>query len=224
MVWAKKRFEVLKRDWFRCMYCWKNGKDVTLEIDHILPKSKGWLDTLDNLTTSCRECNMGKWKTRLDEKITYKMKISDAIYELIMYLYREWNKLNLWTICPKTKVLLSLGIKESMGWDMFCQFLEDYPKEKGISIGTLDERKKKFELWTDYCDIILASMIIYEKKKINEILEEISNDALWEISKNEERFNYRLNYRLTLWAEEYLVKNKKVLYKLSFYPDIFNYD
>ena len=55
-----KRFQVLKRDNFKCQYCGKTAKETTLEVDHIIPKSKGGSDELDNLITSCIECNRGK--------------------------------------------------------------------------------------------------------------------------------------------------------------------
>lgn len=59
----KLRFEVFKRDGFRCQYCGrspKNDETVVLHLDHIHPKSKGGATTKDNLITSCLECNIGK--------------------------------------------------------------------------------------------------------------------------------------------------------------------
>lgn len=57
------RFQVLMRDGFRCQYCGrspKNDENVVLEVDHVMPKSKGGGDSFDNLVTACRECNQGK--------------------------------------------------------------------------------------------------------------------------------------------------------------------
>lgn len=60
------RFEVFKRDGFRCQYCGKTPPDVTLEVDHIHPKSKGGQDEINNLITSCFDCNRGKRNIVLD--------------------------------------------------------------------------------------------------------------------------------------------------------------
>lgn len=60
MVTKKIRFEVFKRDGFRCGYCGKSPPSVTLEIDHIHPKSKKGKDDINNLITSCFDCNRGK--------------------------------------------------------------------------------------------------------------------------------------------------------------------
>lgn len=54
------RWKVLVRDNFTCQYCGAKAPEVHLEVDHLIPKSKGGSDTIDNLITSCWECNRGK--------------------------------------------------------------------------------------------------------------------------------------------------------------------
>lgn len=54
------RFEVFKRDAFRCQYCGRSAPDVILEVDHIVPVAEGGKDDMLNLVTSCRDCNRGK--------------------------------------------------------------------------------------------------------------------------------------------------------------------
>lgn len=55
------RFDVLSRDGFRCQYCGVSVEEgALLHVDHRFPKSKGGLDTLENLVTACIDCNLGK--------------------------------------------------------------------------------------------------------------------------------------------------------------------
>jgi rubredoxin len=55
------RFEILKRDGYRCQMCGVTAKDgATLEIDHIYPISKGGTNDPSNLQVLCRDCNAGK--------------------------------------------------------------------------------------------------------------------------------------------------------------------
>jgi 5-methylcytosine-specific restriction endonuclease McrA len=55
------RFDVFKRDGFRCRYCGQSADDgVILHADHVIPQSKGGPTTLDNLVTACFACNLGK--------------------------------------------------------------------------------------------------------------------------------------------------------------------
>ena len=62
------RFEVFKRDSFKCQYCGRSAPDVILEVDHILPVSKGGDNDLLNLITSCKDCNRGKSNKLLSDK------------------------------------------------------------------------------------------------------------------------------------------------------------
>ena len=55
------RFQVLKRDNYRCQMCGVTAQDgAVLEIDHIHPVSKGGGNELSNLQVLCRDCNAGK--------------------------------------------------------------------------------------------------------------------------------------------------------------------
>ena len=53
------RAEVLLRDGARCRRC---RTAVNLEVDHIIPVSKGGKTEDSNLQTLCRRCNRRKWK------------------------------------------------------------------------------------------------------------------------------------------------------------------
>lgn len=59
----KLRYQVLKRDNFKCCLCGASpAKDPSIElhIDHIIPYSKSGETTIDNLQTLCSKCNLGK--------------------------------------------------------------------------------------------------------------------------------------------------------------------
>jgi hypothetical protein len=62
------RFEVFKRDCFKCQYCGAVAPEVVLVIDHILAVANGGDNHLTNLITSCVPCNAGKRDVSLDER------------------------------------------------------------------------------------------------------------------------------------------------------------
>lgn len=66
------RFEVFKRDGFKCQYCGATAPDVVLEVDHINPVSKGGDNELINLITSCKSCNSGKSDIPLSDDASVK--------------------------------------------------------------------------------------------------------------------------------------------------------
>ncbi len=51
------RKNVMKRDGNRCQYC---GTHEDLTIDHVIPRSRGGLDTWENLVAACNRCNHKK--------------------------------------------------------------------------------------------------------------------------------------------------------------------
>lgn len=55
-------WSVLARDNWTCCSCGRSSKEegITLEVDHILPRSKGGTDDISNLQTLCKKCNVGK--------------------------------------------------------------------------------------------------------------------------------------------------------------------
>jgi hypothetical protein len=57
----KVRWDVLKRDNYRCVKCGAHQtSDNQLEVDHIHPVAKGGGNEPENLQTLCNKCNQGK--------------------------------------------------------------------------------------------------------------------------------------------------------------------
>lgn len=52
------RRNILRRDGFQCQYC--GSKKGPLTIDHVLPKTRGGLDSWENLVCACVSCNNKK--------------------------------------------------------------------------------------------------------------------------------------------------------------------
>lgn len=51
--------EYLLEKWGRkCVYC--NAENIPLQVDHIVPRSRGGSDRIDNLTLACSSCNQKK--------------------------------------------------------------------------------------------------------------------------------------------------------------------
>jgi len=58
--------EYLLDKWGRaCAYCGKTN--IPLEVEHIVPKSRGGTDRVSNLTLSCRKCNLKKGNKTAEE-------------------------------------------------------------------------------------------------------------------------------------------------------------
>ena len=65
----KTRFEVFKRDSFKCQYCGASAPSVVLVVDHIEPFSKNGADDVMNFITACQPCNAGKGARKLGDNV-----------------------------------------------------------------------------------------------------------------------------------------------------------
>jgi len=54
------RYEVLRRGGGRCALCGATKNDRPLHVDHIIPRSRGGRNTVDNLQVLCDKCNLAK--------------------------------------------------------------------------------------------------------------------------------------------------------------------
>lgn len=88
----KLRYEVMRRDGFRCQLCGATQADgYKLHVDHIIPVSKGGKTEMSNLRTLCERCNLGKGAD-IEETQSVQLQTSDqrsATYGAAMRLLRE---------------------------------------------------------------------------------------------------------------------------------------
>lgn len=91
MLSARTRFEVLKRDGFRCRYCGADASIARLEVDHVVAVANGGSDDHENLTTACERCNVGKSDVPLDgaKGPRRKRDVSYGDLKLEMFQVRE---------------------------------------------------------------------------------------------------------------------------------------
>ena len=76
------RQAVFERDNYTCQYCGNVGGD--LEIEHIIPVSKGGNNDIRNLVTACRACNRAKGHRMLTHQELQE--IADKINSSLDYL------------------------------------------------------------------------------------------------------------------------------------------
>lgn len=85
-IGSRLRFEIFKRDRFRCRYCGVTAKASALHVDHVVPRSKGGGDVASNLVTACRACNAGKSNIPLDHVSADEAAVDKRLAEDIFWL------------------------------------------------------------------------------------------------------------------------------------------
>lgn len=69
-LWHRIRKRVFERDNFTCKYCGQVGGK--LEVDHMLPISRGGTNDLSNLVTACQHCNRQKHDKTVSEYLKWR--------------------------------------------------------------------------------------------------------------------------------------------------------
>lgn len=66
LVPKRLRFEILRRDNYRCRYCGTPADEAPLTIDHVIPQALGGRTVPENLVAACGPCNAGKTSSNPD--------------------------------------------------------------------------------------------------------------------------------------------------------------
>jgi hypothetical protein len=61
------RRNLMLRDQHQCQYCGRRPSLRDLNVDHIIPRSRGGADSWENLVVSCRYCNLKKGRRTPEE-------------------------------------------------------------------------------------------------------------------------------------------------------------
>lgn len=111
------REHIYERDGYRCRYCHTN--EGPLQLDHVRPWSWGGRDTVENLVTACRSCNLSKgaqeWIPTAHVEIARKLVMLDAQrrQRLLERLAAEAGHVIGWTPRVKKKRIVT-------GMDWWC--------------------------------------------------------------------------------------------------------
>lgn len=137
--WRRLREQVLKRDKYTCQGVTPSGRrcgkvDTQMEVDHILPRSRGGKDELSNLQTLCPMCHL--------------MKTSGEAATKGASMTPEWMPKAtkpLFLVCGRPAAGKSEHVKQHadkgdlvvdlnlMAWEMRCA-LEDLTKEQTFAL------------------------------------------------------------------------------------------
>lgn len=136
----KMRFEVFKRDSFKCQYCGAAPPRVILHVDHINPVKDGGKNDIDNLVTACEPCNLGKGARQLSD-VPQNLKDKAAVVKEREEQLRGYNEVML----QKAKRI------DDDAWDVASAIegfdgLDSFDKKDFLSIKLFLDRLPLFEV------------------------------------------------------------------------------
>lgn len=232
---AKLRHEVFQRDNYRCRECGATNKETTLEIDHIVPVSKGGTNNINNLQTLCKKCNRSKytrtWVGGVKDNNTPRIS-SNRYYN---HSSKKSSKSYYFPKkhCPNCRMPINAhdNICPSCSWDLKMgryhnPIFDGVPKKTNIN----SSKEKLLEDNIDELCRIYSIPKLGKKYVINKIMEEHSYDdvvdklKLYESNEQKERrnkdncskkfYNQLDDFSVICLCHYYGVNNKKKLIKL----------
>ena len=88
---------VLLRDSNTCQYCGGKFESAKLQLEHIVPKSRGGSKSMDNIVAACKKCNDKKVNKTPEEagmtllKRPKKVSYSESLKIVIARKYPDWS-------------------------------------------------------------------------------------------------------------------------------------
>ena len=116
----------------RCAYC--GAEDVPLEVDHIVPRSRGGSDRVSNLTLACHSCNQRKGNRPLEEFLCRKPEVLRKVLAQVKTPLRDAAAVNAtrWSLFERLKAT-ELPVEVGTGGrTKFNRTTQGYPKAHWI--------------------------------------------------------------------------------------------
>ncbi len=118
--YADKKAYLLERENRCCIYCGIHASKAKMEIEHVVPKSKGGTDSLNNLVLSCVACNQAKGNQDIQTYLKGKPSVLRRVKAHLGINYRDaahtnsirfyvMNKLRAMTDAIGAKLVVGFG-------------------------------------------------------------------------------------------------------------------
>jgi len=142
--------EYLLEKWDRkCAYCGK--KNIPLEIEHIIPKSRGGSDRVNNLTLACHNCNNKKKNNKTAEEFGFPNLLKKAGKPMREVAFMNATR---WKLYEELKLIFGEVEFSTGATTKFNRIQGNFPKEHYYdAMCTGKSTPNNIKICTDYVEI-----------------------------------------------------------------------
>ena len=129
--YADKKVYLLERENRCCIYCGILASKAKMEIEHVVPKSKGGADSLNNLVLSCKACNQAKGNQDVQTFLKDKPSVLKRVKAHLSSNYRDaahTNSIRLFILNKLRAMASAIGTTLKVGFGSTT-------KENRLSLG-----------------------------------------------------------------------------------------
>ena len=116
----------------RCAYC--GAENVPMEVEHIVPRSRGGSDRVSNLALACRNCNQRKGNQPVEEFLSKKPEVLKKVLVQAKTPLKDTTAVNTtrWALLKRLKAI-GLPVKYGSGAQTkYNRIVQNYPKTHWI--------------------------------------------------------------------------------------------
>ena len=117
--YADKKAYLLEREQRCCIYCGIHASKAKMEIEHVVPRSRGGTDSLNNLVLSCHECNQAKGSQDVQTYLKGKPNVLRRVKSHLGINYRDaahTNSIRLYVMNKLGVIATTIGATLNVGF------------------------------------------------------------------------------------------------------------
>ncbi len=117
--YADKKAYLLERENYTCIYCGIHASKAKMEIEHVVPRSHGGTDSLNNLVLSCHECNQAKGSQDVQTYLKGRPSVLQRVKARLNTNYRDaahTNGIRLYMIDKLSAIATTIGATSKVGF------------------------------------------------------------------------------------------------------------
>lgn len=117
--YADKKAYLFERENGCCIYCGIHASKAKMEIEHVIPRSRGGTDSLSNLVLSCHACNQAKGNLSLSEYLKGKPTVLRRVRAHLGQDYKDaahTNSIRLFVLNKLRAMADAIGAKLVVGF------------------------------------------------------------------------------------------------------------
>ena len=151
--------EYLLEKWgHRCAYC--GAENVPLEIDHVVPRSRGGSNRVSNLTLACHDCNQKKGSRPIEEFLCRKPEVLRKVLSQAKMPLKDAAAVNAtrWALLERLKVT-GLSVECGTGGrTKYNRTTQGYPKKHWIDAACVGKSGEDVRLAPDLNVLSIEAM------------------------------------------------------------------
>jgi len=165
------RFDVLSKFNFKCSYCGVDAVKSALEIDHIIPISRGGSNDFINLVTACKSCNRGKYNKILNEENLSIIKEISNENDIYFRFFNELDESQLYDLKTIEDIFKNRFPNQSINNEIRYE-IHDFLEDLGVcDVVCCAENAIQYLMWESFESVLkyfLESCLntLYEKSPI----------------------------------------------------------